>query len=680
MGYTPHILVVGGGAVGTGIARDLALRGLDVTLVESGQLTSGASGRMLGVLYSGARVANSDPDTAVQYRREQQILRKIAAHCIEETDGLLLDFEHSDSSVFDQQLDACRDCEIPTTVLEGDEARELEPSLAGEVERAIRVPEATVDPFRLTVANAQSAREHGTEIRLHTEVTDIRRDDGAIVGVEVTYNPPHRQPDEDSDPDDEQQSDIDEPETGEDGAQAETDADADDEDEESEDESEADGDESENPAHSPPSSLNPSFPDTIAEEATRDKVLPGSGSTGAEQPREQTVEEVDADYVVNTTGSWVAQLAEMADIDIPVSHSKGAMVVADLPEIETVLTRCGDGPTATSIVPHGKRFLLGATDEQIDGPDEFTEEQREIDQIIDDLAEVVPEVSRARTLRSYWGVRSQYGNSESEIAANSGFELLNHGERDDCWGMTSVVGGSVTSHRLIAERVADQVCLEFGIRRECQTADLALPGCDDETVLSDAMDDFDVQSPVSKSQREKQGRRKGKKAGSAKQAPGGKTAPGKTSGKSKTAKSPAAEQINPVICESESVTRREIQAALHDETATRTDLNDVRIRTWATMGECQGGRCAHRIAAELHPEHDTETVVRALENLYDERWKGQRHALWGEQLSQAMANYEFHATTLNRSNPPDESIDLSAFDDGSGSDGGPSVTQEGFQI
>ncbi len=31
MGPTPHIAVIGGGSTGAGIARDLAMRGLDVT-------------------------------------------------------------------------------------------------------------------------------------------------------------------------------------------------------------------------------------------------------------------------------------------------------------------------------------------------------------------------------------------------------------------------------------------------------------------------------------------------------------------------------------------------------------------------------------------------------------------------------------------------------------------------
>jgi glycerol-3-phosphate dehydrogenase len=53
-------VVIGGGSTGCGIARDLAMRGIEVTLVEKGNLTHGTTGRMHGLLHSGARYAVSD--------------------------------------------------------------------------------------------------------------------------------------------------------------------------------------------------------------------------------------------------------------------------------------------------------------------------------------------------------------------------------------------------------------------------------------------------------------------------------------------------------------------------------------------------------------------------------------------------------------------------------------------
>lgn len=104
------------------------------------------------------------------------------------------------------------------------------------------------------------------------------------------------------------------------------------------------------------------------------------------------------------------------------------------------------------------------------------------------------------------------------------------------------------------------------------------------------------------------------------------------------------------------------------------------------MGNCQGGFCAHRIAALLHPEYDEATTRTALNELYEERWKGQRHALWGEQLSQAMLNHALHATTMNRDRDPaasDDGIEYDRFDAGppmpeAAADGGRAGAREGI--
>jgi glycerol-3-phosphate dehydrogenase len=76
------------------------------------------------------------------------------------------------------------------------------------------------------------------------------------------------------------------------------------------------------------------------------------------------------------------------------------------------------------------------------------------------------------------------------------------------------------------------------------------------------------------------------------------------------------------------------------------------------------------MAHELSPEHDERVVRESLDELYQERWKGQRHALWGEQLSQAMLNHALHATTMNRDRDPasegESEIEYGAFDAGPG--------------
>ena len=104
------------------------------------------------------------------------------------------------------------------------------------------------------------------------------------------------------------------------------------------------------------------------------------------------------------------------------------------------------------------------------------------------------------------------------------------------------------------------------------------------------------------------------------------------------------------------------------EAVFETDIDAVRRRTGVGTGDCQGARCAHRVAGLLRPEHDLDQVDRSLSAFYGERWAGQRHVLWGEQLSRAMGSYALHATTMNRDHPV-EAPNLDAFDPGPGSRG-----------
>ena len=49
------ILVVGGGITGVGIARDAALRGLSVALIDKGDFGSGTSSRSSRLVHGGVR-------------------------------------------------------------------------------------------------------------------------------------------------------------------------------------------------------------------------------------------------------------------------------------------------------------------------------------------------------------------------------------------------------------------------------------------------------------------------------------------------------------------------------------------------------------------------------------------------------------------------------------------------
>ncbi|MGN1220263.1 MAG: anaerobic glycerol-3-phosphate dehydrogenase subunit A [Candidatus Cryptobacteroides sp.] len=182
------VIVVGGGITGAGTARDCAMRGLNTLLVERYDFTAGATGRNHGLLHSGARYAVTDQESATECIRENMTLRKIARHCVEETDGLFITLPEDDLKFQDTFVQSCLKAGIRADVIDPKEAIRLEPSVNKDLIGAVRVPDGAVDPFRLTTANVFDAKIHGADILTYHEVTSLIKDGDRVVGVELLNN------------------------------------------------------------------------------------------------------------------------------------------------------------------------------------------------------------------------------------------------------------------------------------------------------------------------------------------------------------------------------------------------------------------------------------------------------------------------------------------------------------
>ena len=185
MSDDPTVLVIGGGATGAGVARELALRGVDVTIVDRGGLAGGTSGRSHGLLHSGARYAEDDVLGAEECLRENRTLREIAGACVRETGGLFVRLSSDDPDYFETKIDACEAIGIETERLDGDEAKAVVPGLSEDVAEAFRVPDGVIYPSRLVAANAADAEQHGATVHTDAPVEAIERSDGAVSAVRV---------------------------------------------------------------------------------------------------------------------------------------------------------------------------------------------------------------------------------------------------------------------------------------------------------------------------------------------------------------------------------------------------------------------------------------------------------------------------------------------------------------
>ncbi len=184
------VIIIGGGITGAGTARDCAMRGLKVLLIERHDIATGATGRNHGLLHSGARYAVKDSESAEECIRENKILRSIASNCVEDTGGLFITLPEDEEAGFglDYQqkfIDACLRAGIEARAISPSEAREMEPSVNPSLIGAVVVPDGSVDPFRLCAANVTDAAMHGAKVLVYTEFIDFIREGDTILGVKV---------------------------------------------------------------------------------------------------------------------------------------------------------------------------------------------------------------------------------------------------------------------------------------------------------------------------------------------------------------------------------------------------------------------------------------------------------------------------------------------------------------
>lgn len=175
-----QVLIIGGGATGSGLARDLALRGLHTILVERRDINAGASGANHGLLHSGARYIATDSEAAKECREENDILKHIAPHCIEDTGGLFVAVEGDDESYIAEFPYMCAKCGIPVQTLSIKDVLEMEQVLSNKVIAAYSVNDASIDPFRISLENISHAKLLGSQYLKDMEVIEFDCSKGKI--------------------------------------------------------------------------------------------------------------------------------------------------------------------------------------------------------------------------------------------------------------------------------------------------------------------------------------------------------------------------------------------------------------------------------------------------------------------------------------------------------------------
>jgi glycerol-3-phosphate dehydrogenase len=380
------VIVVGGGVTGCGVAWDLALRGVNVALLEQGDLASGTSGRFHGLVHSGARYAVSDPAAASQCARESTVLARIAPRVVRATGGIFALCADDDPGYAERWEDGSRAAGVAAREITVDEALRRVPLLVPSLRRAYTVGDAVCEGPALCAALAEAARAAGADIRVFHRVEEILRDGREVHGVRAT--------------------------------------------------------------------------DLRRGEAIR----------------------LESRLVVLAAGPWCGGILTRAGLRLSLDLLRGAMVALDGPRLSAPVNRLhppGDGDIA---LPRGRLTIAGTTSIPSDRPDDRRVGEEEVALIRERIFAMLPGLRAGATRHAWSAVRPLFqpkgarGADRRDVHEWSrDFSMIDHRERDRLEGLVTVVGGKLTTFRLMAEKTSDAACRQLGVTAACRTAETVLP-------------------------------------------------------------------------------------------------------------------------------------------------------------------------------------------------------------
>ncbi|MDH4162054.1 MAG: glycerol-3-phosphate dehydrogenase/oxidase [Nitrospirota bacterium] len=186
------LIVIGGGITGAGVARDAALRGLSVLLLEKRDYASGVSSKTTRLVHGGLRyLANFEIDLVAEALRERAILRRQCPYLITPMPILIPIYKHDPHGraaisvgIHLYEL-LSREKDIPhyfTAGLEKTLSLESRLNREGLKGSALFYDHQIIMPERLVIENIIAAREAGAVVRSHMSAEKIEETgDGVVV-------------------------------------------------------------------------------------------------------------------------------------------------------------------------------------------------------------------------------------------------------------------------------------------------------------------------------------------------------------------------------------------------------------------------------------------------------------------------------------------------------------------
>ena len=413
------LIVIGAGINGAGIARDAAMRGLKVLLLDKGDIGGGTSSWSTRLIHGGLRyLEHGEFGLVRESLRERACLMNIAPHLVRPLRILVPIYKHArrgvwtiragmiayDALSFDKTLPRHR-------MLTAKETLQQAPGLSREglLGAAVYLDAQVEFAERLVLENALSALAHGTTVVTYARVNRLHIEAGEIRGVEFT---------------DERRASS--------------------------------------PTRGAP---QPAWGGAVSE---------GAGGEG---------HSARAKIVINAAGPWIDQVLEESAVDSPrlIGGTKGSHIIvapfAGAPDTATYVEAETDA-RPFFIIPWNGNHLIGTTDIRYAGDlDHVQIDNDEITYLLRETNRVIPEaqLTREHILYTYSGVRPlPFTRDKDEQSITRKHFIRSHPHIEN---LLSIVGGKLTTYRSLSEQAVDLIFQKLQrTPTECTTDREPLPG------------------------------------------------------------------------------------------------------------------------------------------------------------------------------------------------------------
>ena len=192
----PHdVVIIGAGINGAGIARDAAMRGLKVLLIDKGEPGGGTTSASTRLIHGGLRyLEHFEFGLVYESLREREILLRIAPHLVKPLPIAIPIYKQGKrgrltirAGLVLYDLLSWKKSLPRHRMLSRAQTLERWPGLnpEGLVGSALYYDAQVEFPERLVGANVLSAREFGAEVLTHTRVTGFAVERGKVSGIEL---------------------------------------------------------------------------------------------------------------------------------------------------------------------------------------------------------------------------------------------------------------------------------------------------------------------------------------------------------------------------------------------------------------------------------------------------------------------------------------------------------------